>query len=126
MLDLFWNLYQQRQISQLQSERRKETAETELTARREASRQVEQLNERLDKMVMVVHAVWTLLAERTNVTEAELFARITEIDAQDGTVDGRVTRQPVKCSCGATVCMKFNRCLFCGKEYSGQGAFGTI
>ncbi len=125
MLELFWNLSQQRQIAELQTEGRNAASETEFLARREASRQVQELSDRLDKIVMVMHAMWTLLSQRTNVTEAELLTRITEIDAQDGAMDGRITRQPVKCSCGATVCMKFHRCLFCGKEYRGSG-FETL
>ncbi len=125
MLNLFWDLYQQKQIAELQTTIRKEESEIEFTARREASRQVQDLGERFDKIVIVMHAMWTLLAERTDVSEADLVTRITELDAKDGVVDGRITRRPVKCSCGATVCMKFDRCLFCGKEYD-DGHFGTL
>ena len=125
MFGLFWDLYQQRQIARLQSDVGKEASETEFAARREAARQVQEVSERLDRTVMAMHAMWTLLAERTNVTEADLATRITEIDARDGVADGRITPQPVTCSCGATVCTKFSRCLFCGKEYP-RIAFGAL
>ena len=89
-----------------------------------SSRQLEEVLARLDKMVMLTHAMWTLVAERTGIGEDELARRVTELDARDGTMDGRVTPKPVKCSCGATVCQKFGRCLFCGKAYPGASAFG--
>lgn len=126
MLNLFFDLYQHRQIAQLQSEVRKEQSQTEFTARREAAKQVQELNERLDKVVLAMSALWSLLAEHSKLTEADLARRITEIDMKDGVADGRLTPTPVKCSCGATVCTKFRRCLFCGKEYKSADALGGV
>ncbi len=87
-----------------------------------------QLQERLDRMALVVRAMWTLLAEKAGVTEEDLAKRVTDLDASDGTVDGRVTTRSFRCSCGAMVCRKFNRCLFCGKEYTDArtSAFDTV
>lgn len=71
--------------------------------------------------------MWTLLSEKTGLTDAELLKRVTDLDAQDGTIDGRITRPPVRCSkCDAVVCRKFSRCLFCGEEYTGGSAFETL
>lgn len=123
MFSLFLDLYQQYQISVLQAEARVDESEARRTVSHAALAQVRDLGERLDKLTLVTHAMWTLLSERTQITEEDLLRRITEIDARDGTVDGRVARQPVKCSCGAMVCAKFQRCLFCGKDYRGSGAF---
>jgi hypothetical protein len=128
MIDVFWNLYQQTQIAQLKAVARARTsAEAESSiASREASRQLQELDERLDRAVMVVHAMWTLVAERTGLTNEDLARRVTEIDGRDGSVDGRITVQPVKCSCGATVCTKFRRCLFCGKDYAPGNPLGSL
>jgi hypothetical protein len=77
--------------------------------------------------VLMVHAMWTLLSEKTGLTDAELLKRVTDLDAQDGTIDGRITRPPVRCSkCDAMVSRQFNRCLFCGQEYTGGSAFETL
>jgi hypothetical protein len=85
------------------------------------------VNQRLDQLLLVVQAMWSLLQEKTGLTDAELMARVTELDARDGTADGRVTRPPVKCAkCGATVARKFNRCLFCGEPYTAGSAFDTV
>lgn len=126
MFQLFWDLYQQRQIGQLQTDVRMETEEARRAGREAATREFVELSARLDKLVLVTHAMWSTLAEKAGVTDDDLIRRMTEIDAQDGTVDGRVTRQPVRCSCGAMVCHKFSRCLFCGKEYQAPGALGAL
>lgn len=85
------------------------------------------VEQRLDQLLLVVQAMWTLLQEKTGVTDAELLARVTQLDALDGMTDGRVTRPPVKCAkCGAAVARKFNRCLFCGEPYAAGSAFDTV
>lgn len=82
---------------------------------------------RVDQLLLVVQAMWTLLQEKTGLTDAELLARVTELDTHDGATDGRITRAPVKCAkCGAAVARKFNRCLFCGEPYSEGSAFDTV
>jgi hypothetical protein len=123
MLGIFWDLYQQAQIQDLQGRERLEQSEVQFAARREAQRQVFDLADRVEKLTLVAHAMWTLLSERTNISEEDLLRKITEIDGRDGAVDGKVARAPVKCSCGATVCARFQRCLFCGKEYRSGSAF---
>lgn len=50
-----------------------------------------------------------------------------ELDASDGTTDGRVTRPPVPCrKCSAAVSRKFNRCLFCGEPFNEGSAFDAV
>jgi hypothetical protein len=84
------------------------------------------IQERTDRLVLVTHAMWALMAEKMGITEADLLKRLTELDAADGTVDGQVTAAPVRCSCGAMICRKMNRCLFCGKAYQGGSTFDTL
>ncbi len=86
------------------------------------------IQERMDRLVLVTHAMWTLLSEKMGVTEADLVKRLTELDAADGIVDGQVaaTAAPARCSCGAAICRKMNRCLFCGKPYQAGSTFDTL
>ncbi len=84
------------------------------------------IQERTDRLVLVTQAMWTLVSEKMGVTHADLVKRMADLDASDGTVDGRVTAPPVKCSCGAMVCRKFNRCLFCGKVYEPGSTFDEL
>lgn len=84
-------------------------------------------DQRVDQLLLVVQAMWTLLQEKTGLTDADLIARVTELDARDGATDGRVIKPPVKCAkCGAAVSRKFNRCLFCGEPYREGSAFDTV
>ena len=98
----------------------------ELPVREASEREHEAIRERTDHLVLVVHAMWALMAEKLGISDADLMKRITELDAADGAVDGRVTPAPVRCSCGAMVCRKFNRCLFCGKAYDAGSTFDTL
>jgi hypothetical protein len=126
MLELFWELYQQRQIGNVRETAANAMAQAE-AMRTTAARETGKTDERVDKLVLMVHAMWTLMAEKTGLTDADLLKRVTDLDAQDGTIDGRVTRPPVRCpKCDAMVCRKFNRCLFCGEEYTGGSAFETL
>jgi hypothetical protein len=123
---LFWDLYQHRQIRELREtvgEARSEAAK----ARMGTLHGLALAQERVDKLVLLTHAMWTLLSEKSGMSEADLIKRVTDLDAQDGSVDGRITRPPVRCSkCGAMVCRKFNRCLFCGQAHTDDGAFGAL
>ena len=84
--------------------------------------------ERMDRLVLVTRAMWTLLSEKMGVTEADLVKRLTELDAADGAADGQVTAAspPVRCSCGAAICRQMRRCLFCGKPYEDGSTFDTL
>ncbi len=89
-------------------------------------RELEARQERTDRLVLVVHAMWSLMTEKFGITDADLVKRITDLDAADGTIDGKVTAPPVKCSCGAMICRKLGRCLFCGKPYEAASTFDTL
>ncbi len=85
------------------------------------------VQERMDHLVLVVRAMWTVLAEKANLTEADLLKKIQELDASDGQVDGLVgLKAPFKCSCGAMVSRRLNRCLFCGKVYTPETSFDAL
>ena len=126
MLEFFWDLYQQRQIADLQK-RSASTPDAEFAARQTVQREVVAVDERLDKMALVMHAMWTLVSERMNISEGDLINRMTELDGQDGAVDGRISKPQVRCGkCDAVVSRKFNRCLFCGEPYADGSALDTI
>jgi hypothetical protein len=74
------------------------------------------LHERVDRLVLAMDAMWSLLEER-GFTADDLKARIAQIDATDGVVDGRRTPQPGLCSrCGAKVAVGLPACQFCGTD----------
>jgi hypothetical protein len=77
---------------------------------------IEDLNERVDKLLMVVRAMWALMEEQ-GVTAEQLKAKIDEIDLQDGNDDDRVAPQIAECpSCGSKVAPSLRACQLCGTE----------
>jgi len=109
----------------------KSARETKLDAQLTAEKTVEKTYlayvKQLDKLGLVCQAMWSLIRERTNLTDKDLLTRVTELDLKDGVLDGKYTKPPVDCpKCGSKMSRKFNRCLFCGTEYTNGSAFDTI
>lgn len=110
MHDFIWNLHQEQRI-----------AETEIGASRaqdEVGRcreRIQELEFALDRMALASQALWELLRSRLGFTEAELIARIRDVDLRDGVKDQRITPHPILCTnCGQTVNTKASRCIYCG------------
>jgi len=77
---------------------------------------LQELQDALDRTTLVCEAMWTLLRDRTGLTEEDLVNRVNEIDLSDGKLDGKVRRGGVCCpSCGRTVARRFRKCLYCGQ-----------
>lgn len=126
-INLFWNAGQQAQIGELKNDVRDAKYDAQDAARRSAEETYLPYVKQLDKLGLVCQAMWSLIQERTDLTEQDLLNRVTELDLKDGVLDGKYTKSPVDCpKCGAKMCKKFNRCLFCGEEYTGGSAYDTV
>lgn len=101
------------------------TAETEAL---EAQDGVRHLQDRVDRLVLLNQALWAIVRDATGVSDEELARRVQEIDAADGTVDGRVTLHPSQAcgKCGRAISHKHQKCLFCGWEPEKKDAFGPV
>lgn len=78
------------------------------------------IHERLDRLALVVEAMWSLL-EEGGYTAEQLKARIDEIDSSDGVDDGRRTARAAQCRhCGAMVAPGLPACQFCGTAIPGN------
>lgn len=76
--------------------------------------QLWEVHERVDRLVLVVDAMWSLL-EESGYSDEQLRERIAEIDGADGELDGRKTPRPVACrGCDAMVAAGLEACQFCG------------
>ena len=77
---------------------------------------VEELDARVDRLLLVIEAMWSMLKEQ-GMTDEQLAARIAAIDTADGVVDGRRILPPVTCrSCGSKVMGGLPRCQICGTD----------
>jgi hypothetical protein len=93
---------------------------------RDSTREVKNLEERVDKLVLVCTSLWELLKERTDLTEEDLMSKVHEVDLRDGTADGKITVGLQKChKCERTMSPKHRRCLYCGAEGLDKDAFGA-
>jgi hypothetical protein len=79
-------------------------------------RGVDEVEARLDRTLLAVEAMWTLLHDRLDVADVELVERINELDLSDGQLDGKARKAPVSCpSCGRAMSRRFPRCMYCGQ-----------
>jgi hypothetical protein len=84
------------------------------------------VNERLDRLVIVVEAMWSLL-EESGFTKEQLDERIEAMDAADGVADGRVQREKLRCpNCDSVVVDGIGRCQICGTEVGEVSPFAGI
>lgn len=85
------------------------------------------LIQQVERLTLVCEAMWSLIQEHTGVSEQDLSQRVTDLDLEDGVIDGKHTKTPVDCpDCGSKVCRTFSRCLFCGYKAPEDSAFDTI
>ena len=80
------------------------------------------LRSEMDRMHMVVEALWTFIKEQTGYNDNELVQRITEIDLRDGKLDGKgVAKEKL-----TGICHECQRplsknkpvCVYCGTSVS--------
>jgi hypothetical protein len=77
---------------------------------------IEDLNERVDKLLMILRAMWALMEEQ-GMTAEQLMAKIEEIDGADGEVDGQVRPEMAVCpNCDSKVAPGLRACQLCGTE----------
>lgn len=73
------------------------------------------VDERIDRLVLLVEAMWSLLRDR-GFSDEELAARLMELDSGDGFTDGRRTAPPRTCpACHSKVAAVLPACQFCGQ-----------
>ena len=92
-----------------------------------AKRDVTHLEDRLDRLSLVCMAMWSLIQDKTKLTEQDLLERVKMIDLMDGVEDGKATRGVQKCrACGRVMSARHRKCLYCGAEKLAQSAFDAI
>ncbi len=91
-----------------------------------ARNDVQQIEQRLDCLVLANMALWSLLQEKTGLTEQDLLDRVQQIDLADGQADGKARTPPAKCpDCGRMMSPRHKRCLYCGAERLDYSAFDS-
>lgn len=118
-MELFWELHQNHQIREahyrgVRGERKADAVSEELA----------ELEARLERLVLLNLALWSLLKETNGLTDDALAARVREIDLLDGRLDGKARPPAENCAeCGRALSRKHSRCLYCGREPSAPDPF---
>jgi len=84
---------------------------------RDAERRANEAETRADRLALLCEAMWTLVAEKTGLTDEQSIDRINEIDLHDGKLDGKkiVDQGPLRCyECNRAVAARFAKCMYCG------------
>jgi ribosomal protein S27AE len=72
-------------------------------------------------------AMWTLIREKTDLTEDDLFDRVRELDVSDGVEDDKLTRFPRPCpACKRLMSAEHKRCIYCGLTPEHETAFDAV
>jgi len=122
MLGIFWELRQQHLI-------RNASAEAGLAAARSArtSLRLEDLADKLDRLTLICMGMWTLIQEKTGLTEEQLIERVQELDLMDGADDDKLTPPVQSCPrCRRPMSLEHKRCLYCGQQTQTTTAFEAV
>mgnify|MGYP004142731505 CR=1 FL=1 len=87
----------------------------------------EWIEERIERLTLVCMAMWSLLQDKTNLTEEDLLERVKMLDLMDGVQDGKATRTVKRCPhCNRPMSPRHTRCLYCGYEELVKSAFDAV
>ena len=86
----------------------------------------EHVEDRMDRLVLVNMALWSLIQEKTGLTEQNLMDRVQQVDLADGQLDGKARKPLAKCpDCDRVMSPRHKRCLYCGAERLDYSAFDS-
>lgn len=107
---MLWEMYQQTRISG--AERSADRAESKADR---YSDDIRRLGSRLDRLTLTCQAMWEILRDTQGICESDIENKMLEIDARDGSVDGKMATQLLSCSeCGRPSNSKRSHCVICG------------
>jgi len=104
--------YAQNFIAQVDAQHARDVA-------RESAMSSDKTRKNTERLYLVVQAMWELLKDKAGLTDADLDAKVQEIDMRDGRRDGQDSTQtaPLTCrQCGRTILSGQAQCSWCGAQ----------
>lgn len=113
-----WDAFQQKQIGDVQ-----QRASDAQFDSRTAIEAIAGLEEKVDRLSLLCHALFEELHRATGFSEAQLKEKMVEIDGRDGKLDGKYNPLAgMKCpDCGHRITKRRSHCFWCGAKLSGLG-----
>lgn len=119
---MLWDFIQQGQIGRAEwtAQDANATAKDSLSETRLLKAHLQTLEQTVERTALAAMALAEILRDRLGVTEAEIEAKVQEIDLRDGRLDGRVRTQIQACQhCQRPNAAHRRACLYCGQQLSG-------
>jgi ribosomal protein S27AE len=92
-----------------------------------AQTEVTYLEQKVERLTLICMALWSLLQDKTKLTEQDLLDRVKLLDEIDGVSDGQITTGVMKCpKCNRTLTARHRKCLYCGHEREVASAFDLL
>lgn len=77
---------------------------------------IERLDHKINGLALACQALWEILKENTELSEAVLADRMQQIDLRDGVADGKITHTVIECpKCGRKTTRRRTRCMYCSE-----------
>ncbi|MFP6582655.1 MAG: hypothetical protein VCD00_08880 [Candidatus Hydrogenedentota bacterium] len=84
---------------------------------------VKRLEKKLARVELRNQVLWELVRDSLKLTDADLKARMKEIDLRDGVEDGAITTVPLRCpQCQRVSSSQHWKCMYCGLDFE-EGAY---
>ena len=81
------------------------------------------LEKKLGKVELQNAVLWELVRDALKLTDADMKARVKEMDLRDGVADGKVTTVPLQCpQCQRVSSSQHWKCMYCGMDFE-EGAY---
>lgn len=113
MDDLFWEMFQDSRISKASAQ-----ADDAVARSYDSAAQISALSRKIDRLALVSQAMWSLIKERTSLSEADLAERVTQLQG-NSLRTGALAPETRHCPQCATVLKSTAlQCYRCGQELS--------
>jgi len=123
-MSFLWDLNQNLKIHTVQTDANRANYKAD-----KAGRKAVASLESVERLTLILRAMWKLIEEHTDLTEEDLIKTVREIDLMDGRLDGKFKPDatPGTCqNCGNKVHPSQVQCQFCGKEVVNPDVFQKV
>ena len=129
MVDVFWNLFQQGQLTDVTAKQSLQSSIDKDQDHRTTNLNSDfhELQRRHEQLKLVTLALWTMLKDHTGLSENDLKKYVHKIDLMDGKQDGRAnTVENTECSgCKRHILTTSIVCPYCGSYLSPNNVFAA-
>ena len=118
MSDIIWEIYQQGKVAGAVAD-----AKHAVSKAYESNTNSDGLAKKLERLALLNQAVWSLVKQRTSLTDQDLLVEIKRLDLLDGQMDGKLTETKTCVKCHTTLMASAQSCYRCRTQSPITSAF---